>query len=221
MTKKTIKTVKETNSNKKVSLKESSKKNLSKETPNKTKVKPALVNNKPIQDKPKKETSPKIETKEKELKSKPTKKETSPKVETKEKELKSKPTKKNTSTNKDKNPPTKNKKETITDIKDEKKPLPPIESNLTQDYDLNHIDLDFENEVYDEADIASALEMGFIAQALEAHKAKVAKETHPDFDGESCLDCGEEIPQLRLDMGRIRCVHCQEALERKNKLHGR
>jgi RNA polymerase-binding transcription factor DksA len=99
--------------------------------------------------------------------------------------------------------------------------LPPIQTSNTSDYDLNKVDLDFENEVYDEADIASALEMGFIAQALEAHKAKVAKETHPDFDGESCIDCGEEIPQLRLSMGRIRCVYCQEALERKNKLHGR
>lgn len=94
-------------------------------------------------------------------------------------------------------------------------------NDLNSNYDSNRIELDFDNEVYDEADIASALEMGFIAQALEAHKAKVAKETHPDFDGENCLDCGEEIPELRLSMGRIRCVYCQEALERKNKLHGR
>ncbi len=117
--------------------------------------------------------------------------------------------------------PTKSKKEPVGVEKDEKSSLPPIQNQSNNDYDLNRIDLDFEHEVYDEADIASALEMGFIAQALEAHKAKVAKETHPDFDGESCLDCGEEIPQLRLDMGRIRCVHCQEALERKNKMHGR
>jgi RNA polymerase-binding transcription factor DksA len=100
-----------------------------------------------------------------------------------------------------------------------KENLPEIIS--TSDYDLNKVELDFEHEVYDEADIASALEMGYMAQALEAHKAKVAKETHPDFDGESCIDCGEEIPQLRLSMGRIRCVYCQESLERKNKLHGR
>ncbi len=119
---------------------------------------------------------------------------------------------KKTSTKKEEQPKTDDTKNSI---------LPPIQTNDTSDYDLNKVDLDFENEVYDEADIASALEMGFIAQALEAHKAKVAKETHPDFDGESCIDCGEEIPQLRLSMGRIRCVYCQEALERKNKLHGR
>ncbi len=97
--------------------------------------------------------------------------------------------------------------------------LPPIEPS--KDYNVNDYELDFDNEVYDEVDIASALEMGFIAKALEAHKSKVAPETHPDFDGESCIDCGDEIPQLRLNMGKIRCVYCQEALEKKNKLHGK
>lgn len=88
------------------------------------------------------------------------------------------------------------------------------------DYSLRTAELDFDNEVYDEGDIASALEMSFIAQALEAHKSKVAPETHPDFDGETCIDCGDDIPQIRLDMGRIRCVHCQETLEKKKKMRG-
>lgn len=87
-------------------------------------------------------------------------------------------------------------------------------------YSLKTAELDFDTEVYDEGDIASALELGFIAHALEMHKAKVAPETHPNFDGESCVDCGDDIPQIRLDMGRIRCVHCQETLEKKNKMRG-
>lgn len=77
------------------------------------------------------------------------------------------------------------------------------------------------SEVYDEADIASALEAGFIAQALERHKEKVAPEKHPDFDGETCVDCGIDIPQVRLDMGKVRCVNCQAELEKINKLYGR
>lgn len=77
------------------------------------------------------------------------------------------------------------------------------------------------HDVYDEGDIASALERGFITQALNRHKEKVAAESHPDFDGESCLDCGTEIPELRLKMGRIRCVDCQAELERRNKMFGR
>lgn len=77
------------------------------------------------------------------------------------------------------------------------------------------------HDVYDEGDIASALERGFITQALNRHKLKVAAETHPDFDGESCLDCGAAIPLLRLQMGRMRCVDCQAELERRNKMFGR
>jgi RNA polymerase-binding transcription factor DksA len=95
------------------------------------------------------------------------------------------------------------------------------ESNLhEEDYSLKSAELDFNTEVYDEGDIASAIEMGFLAKALEAHKAKVAPEKHPDFDGVTCLDCGDDIPQVRLAMGRMRCVYCQEILEKKNKMRG-
>lgn len=84
-------------------------------------------------------------------------------------------------------------------------------------YGTEQIDYD---DVYDEADIASALEMGFIAKALADHKNKVAPESHPDFDGEHCIDCDAEIPQVRLNMGKIRCVDCQSELELRNKLKG-
>lgn len=73
-------------------------------------------------------------------------------------------------------------------------------------------------DVFDEADIASNLEMQNIQSLIKKNKQMVAPETHPDFDGESCVDCGDDIPQLRLDMGRVRCVYCQEKIERKSKL---
>ncbi len=85
-------------------------------------------------------------------------------------------------------------------------------------YGSEEIDYD---DVYDEADIASALEMGFIAKALADHKNKVAPEQHPDFDGEHCIDCDTDIPEVRLKMGKIRCVDCQAELELRNKLNGR
>lgn len=85
-------------------------------------------------------------------------------------------------------------------------------------YGTETIDYD---DVYDEGDIASALEMGFIAKALAEHKNKVAPESHPDFDGEHCLDCDADIPVIRLNMGKIRCVDCQTELEMRNKLKGR
>lgn len=70
----------------------------------------------------------------------------------------------------------------------------------------------------DEGDIASMLQMRENAAALARSQAAVAPETHPDFDGESCLDCGNEIPEARLKMGKIRCVHCQGKLETRSKL---
>ena len=75
------------------------------------------------------------------------------------------------------------------------------------------------SDVLDEGDMASAYQMRENAMALAKAKAAMAPETHPDFDGESCVDCGDDIPKLRLNMGKVRCVHCQTALERKGKLY--
>lgn len=77
------------------------------------------------------------------------------------------------------------------------------------------------NEVYDDGEIASVNELNHIIHALKNHKAKVAPETHPDFDGNHCIECGEKIPEKRLNLGRIRCYECQTALEKKNKQYGR
>ena len=74
-------------------------------------------------------------------------------------------------------------------------------------------------EVYDEGDLASAYERGFIQDALNRHKEKLAPETHPDFDGENCIDCGVDIPVFRLNIGKIRCVDCQDKLEKRKKLY--
>jgi RNA polymerase-binding transcription factor DksA len=74
-------------------------------------------------------------------------------------------------------------------------------------------------DVLDDGDIASAYQMRENAIALQKAQAAMAPETHPDFDGESCVDCGDEIPKLRLNMGKVRCVHCQGKLERKSKLY--
>ena len=79
--------------------------------------------------------------------------------------------------------------------------------------------VDFSVEVFDEADMASALEMEYINNALENHKEKVKPESHPDFDGKRCIDCDAEIPKIRLEMFRIRCVTCQEILEKKSKVY--
>lgn len=74
------------------------------------------------------------------------------------------------------------------------------------------------HEVYDEADQASMIQMANNKHALDKVKARLAPESHPDFDGGSCVDCSDAIPQARLDMGRVRCVPCQTAREARTRL---
>ena len=74
-------------------------------------------------------------------------------------------------------------------------------------------------EVYDEADQAALFQMAENAQALAKVQAKLLPEAHPDFDGETCVDCGDDIPGERLLMGRVKCVACQSALEARGKLY--
>lgn len=127
------------------------------------------------------------------------------------KELKEETMKKNMISKKEEN-----KKELSLDANSTliEEPLFSIKEDLEEDVLDN-------TEVYDEGDIASALERGYINQALQRHKEKLAPETHPDFDGETCIDCGNDIPEVRLKMGKIRCVPCQEKLERNSRLYAR
>lgn len=61
-------------------------------------------------------------------------------------------------------------------------------------------------------ELAAELEMRHREAALEA--SRQAPESHPHFDGKHCVECDDEIPQLRLDMGKVRCVNCQSHKER-------
>lgn len=59
------------------------------------------------------------------------------------------------------------------------------------------------------------------ARALDKVRASLGPETHPDFDGKHCLDCGDTIPEKRRMMDKIRCVDCQDTLERGGKMRRR
>lgn len=78
---------------------------------------------------------------------------------------------------------------------------------------------DVNNEVLDEGDQAALIQMSENQQALAKIQAKLAPESHPDFDGVHCIDCEKEIPAARLGMGKIRCVYCQSILEARSKLY--
>jgi RNA polymerase-binding transcription factor DksA len=45
------------------------------------------------------------------------------------------------------------------------------------------------------------------------------RESHPDFDGKTCISCGDDIPPERLAAGRIRCTYCQSEIERRKRFY--
>lgn len=73
----------------------------------------------------------------------------------------------------------------------------------------------------DPIDEASALAASLTDGAIAAARRANAPETHPEFDGETCIDCGSDIPPARLAMQKIRCVHCQTTLEHRGKQHAK
>lgn len=64
----------------------------------------------------------------------------------------------------------------------------------------------------DPHDKASALEELERVQAIAAAR-KPLKEFHPEFDGEHCVECSNDIPHERLKLHKVRCVECQRAIE--------
>jgi len=71
----------------------------------------------------------------------------------------------------------------------------------------------------DPVDEANALVEASTAERIVAARLANAPEFHPDFDGETCVDCGADIPEQRLALGKVRCVHCQERKENRERLH--
>lgn len=71
----------------------------------------------------------------------------------------------------------------------------------------------------DPLDEAAALSASMTEAAIEQARRANAPETHPDFDGESCVECGDTIPDGRLAMGKVRCVACQTKIELRRKQH--
>jgi len=65
-------------------------------------------------------------------------------------------------------------------------------------------------------EMAEAREQQLRDIGLKNAAAQMAPQTHPDFDGTHCIDCEAEIPPGRLALGRIRCVDCQEHMEKRS-----
>lgn len=65
-----------------------------------------------------------------------------------------------------------------------------------------------------EMEIAQKLEEGERDSGIARIRKLVGKESHPDFDGVHCVECEDDIPPARLQLGKVRCVACQTLLER-------
>lgn len=76
----------------------------------------------------------------------------------------------------------------------------------------------FIGRIPDESDRASLIEAAFTEESIEMARKAIAPETHPEFDGIHCVECGEEIPDVRLRLGKVRCVECQREIEWRHKL---
>lgn len=75
------------------------------------------------------------------------------------------------------------------------------------------------DDVFDETDYAQWQQIRELADIQSRALTLNQPERHPDFDGKTCIECGEDIPEARLRMHKIRCIDCQEELEKFNKRH--
>lgn len=77
----------------------------------------------------------------------------------------------------------------------------------------------------DPADNASEVEAAHNAAAETAARGKSGPEQRKDANGNwetvLCVDCDEEIEPARLEMGRVRCFHCQSVLEKRNSMYAK
>jgi hypothetical protein len=64
----------------------------------------------------------------------------------------------------------------------------------------------------DEGDCSSLIESYERDQALKNHLQSNRRTLPHDFDG-FCVECGEEVPEVRIKLGFDNCVSCQELKE--------
>lgn len=68
------------------------------------------------------------------------------------------------------------------------------------------------------AAISEVMDAAYLAEARSRWKPEQTQGPDGTWPVTDCVDCGEEIEQPRLLMGRIRCFLCQEGLEKRRKL---
>jgi len=66
---------------------------------------------------------------------------------------------------------------------------------------------------------AEALQERERDEAIAARRRAIGRQSDEprfaDWDGVACFDCGGALPPIRLHLGRVRCVLCQQRAERR------
>lgn len=62
--------------------------------------------------------------------------------------------------------------------------------------------------------ITQQLNDAYVADARSKSAPQQAQNPDGTWPHAECVDCDIEIPTARLALGRIRCVHCQEDVEK-------
>lgn len=68
----------------------------------------------------------------------------------------------------------------------------------------------------DERYLQQAEELAAAEIAAGVHRAGIRELPPSGFDG--ACECGDPIPQKRIDLGYYRCLECQSAREQKSRL---
>ncbi len=79
-------------------------------------------------------------------------------------------------------------------------------------------------DLIDDLDRAAALTQAHNEACVTAIQAqnKPQQERNPDgtWPVKYCVSCGDDIPDARLEMGKIRCVLCQAKDEQQRRMYG-
>lgn len=62
-------------------------------------------------------------------------------------------------------------------------------------------------------EIAAKVEAAAREAAIDRARARQS-DRYPDWDGETCFKCGDDLPRVRIDNHRVFCIYCQEYRER-------
>ncbi len=66
-------------------------------------------------------------------------------------------------------------------------------------------------------DLAARYTENYIDEVRRRNKPEQVQRPDGSWPEPDCVECGDAIPTARLSLGKIRCIFCQEALERSAK----